>query len=44
MIPYIASNHSLILEGAHYVYKNMHIVIEQIYRHTKMYVDLNRIP
>ena len=34
---YILTNHSPILEGAHYVYKHMHTVLMQIYRHTKMY-------
>ena len=42
-ILYILTTHSPILEGAHYVYKHMHIVIQQIYKHTKMYAGLYRI-
>ena len=42
-ILYILTNHSPVLEGAYYVYKHVHIVIQQIYKHTKMYADLYRI-
>ena len=34
IILYTSSNHSPILEGTHYVYKHMHIVIGQIYLDT----------
>ena len=33
-ILYILTNHSPLLEGAHYVYKHVHIVIQQIYTDT----------
>ena len=39
-ILHILTNHSPVLEGTHYVYKYMHTVLTQIYRHTKMYADL----
>ena len=43
-ILYILTNDSPVLEGAHDVYKHVHIAIQQIYRHTKIYADSYRIP